>query len=213
MVKFIFQFPYSSLSFFEQLPNRAGMFVAFGRQSNEVFKPIIIPFPIDVMNVPTCWRCAISLFPNKNMFPNLAPCISSRMVRHINPDVSCRAFPSATFPVRILLPPSHFRTAFQTAVVMTVYWYATYSASSFVNLFVFATILSLVLPMFLFIRVFTQSFMETLEAPLGRWVNQFPTINAMVISYFPLVLSSFILAHHLNYSIAYSNKQPSRSRG
>lgn len=91
-----FQFLYS-LGF--SLKNKI-MFL--GRQTYEILRAVVILNPVKVMNYPAFrQRLVVSLFPNKDMFTDIAiDC--SRMVGHSNMCISMRVYYTTTNPIMFL---------------------------------------------------------------------------------------------------------------
>ncbi len=117
MSKLIFQFSNSGLSLLKQLPQWATMVMSFRWQSYQVFQAIVIPNPIDMMNLPFWWCRAMSIFPNHDMFKYLMTGISTWVVSEAKQNIAISVFYSPPFPIWIFLTrisSSVFKAKFRT---------------------------------------------------------------------------------------------------
>ena len=136
MIKFSLKFSDSNLSLLQQSSHRAGMLMTSGWQGYKIFKSVIIPETIDMVNLPTFWNQTMGFFPNQNMLQDLMLFTCSGMVTRINPDITSRSFPSSTFPVGVFFPSHLIPAVFKAECRLTVNQLFAYWARMFMSFFI-----------------------------------------------------------------------------
>ena len=76
-------------------------------QAFQINRSIVIPYSIEMVNVPTFWQwLAMSFFPDNNMFKDIALFLCSWVFRSINHYVTPTMLTPTTLPMRTMLPPT-----------------------------------------------------------------------------------------------------------
>jgi hypothetical protein len=136
VVKLSLKLPNPHLGFFEQLPYRARMMMALGGKGDKVLQAVVIPSPVNVMNLPSFWRCAICVFPNKYMFKYLMSGIGAGVSLAGYQNIPRGVFGSAAFPVWVIFALARFSIARMTQGRMPPYGFPTFGAWLFVARFI-----------------------------------------------------------------------------